>query len=82
MVEKAADVQIAVDMVTMAERDGFDTAYLLSADGDLTPAVTAVRALGRKVYVASATSGARLARECDCFLPLRRSWFAELFDSR
>jgi uncharacterized LabA/DUF88 family protein len=43
MVEKAVDVKIAIDMVVMAERDEYDTAYLLSADGDLTPAVGAVR---------------------------------------
>jgi len=35
-VEKAVDVMLAVDLVTMAERDELDAAYLLSADGDLT----------------------------------------------
>lgn len=79
MVEKAVDVKIAVDMVVMAERDEYDTAYLLSADGDLTPAVAAVRASGRKVFVASAQSGAQIAAACDTFIPLRREWFAGLF---
>lgn len=36
-VEKAVDVMLAVDMVEMAQRDDFDAAYVLSADGDLTP---------------------------------------------
>ena len=34
LVEKAVDVMLAVDLVVMAERDDFDDAYLLSADGD------------------------------------------------
>lgn len=79
MVEKAVDVMIAIDMVVMAERDEYDTAYLLSADGDLTPAVEAVRASGRRVFVASAASGARLAGACNSFLRLRVAWFDDLF---
>ncbi|MYD69248.1 MAG: NYN domain-containing protein [Acidobacteria bacterium] len=42
-VEKAVDVMLAVDLVVMAERDEFDAAYVLSRDGDFTPAVAAVR---------------------------------------
>ncbi len=79
MVEKAVDVKIAIDMVVMAERGEYETAYLLSADGDLTPAVAAVRASGKKVFVASAQSGAQLAAACDKFIPLRREWFDGLF---
>ena len=79
MVEKAVDVMIAIDMVVMAERDEFDTAYLLSTDGDLTPAVEAVRASGRKVFVASAQSGARLAQTCNTFIRLSADWFDGLF---
>ena len=80
MVEKAVDVQIAVDMVVMAERDEYDTAYLLSSDGDLSPAVDAVRATGRKVFVASAQSGAQLTRACDTFIRFRAEWFDGLFE--
>ena len=79
MVEKAVDVQIAVDMVVMAERDEFETAYLLSADGDLTPAVEATRAKGKKVLVASPSSGARLAAACNSYIRLPRAWFTGLF---
>ncbi len=78
MVEKAVDVQIAVDMVVMAERDDYDTAYLLSADGDLTPAVAAVMATGRRVFVASPAAGARLAEMSTAFLRLRRQWFVDV----
>ncbi len=79
MVEKAVDVMLAIDMVVMAEREEYDTAYLLSADGDLTPAVEAVRTSGRKVFVASAQSGARLAGACNSFIRLRPDWFDDVF---
>ena len=61
-VEKAVDVQIAVDMIAMAQRGEYDAAYLLSADGDFTPAVEEVLNIGRKVFVASPAQGGRLAR--------------------
>ena len=48
LVEKAVDVMLAVDLVVMAERDDFDDAYLLSADGDFTPAVEHVRSRGNE----------------------------------
>jgi uncharacterized LabA/DUF88 family protein len=71
MVEKAVDVMLAVDLVVMAERDLFDAAYLLSADGDFTPAVEAVRKHGKKVYVVSPSSGAQLARVANSFIKLK-----------
>jgi uncharacterized LabA/DUF88 family protein len=79
MVEKAVDVQIAVDMVVMAERGEFETAYLLSADGDLTPAVEAARAKGKRVFVASPSSGARLAAACNSYFRLPRAWFTGMY---
>ncbi len=80
MVEKAVDVQIAVDIVTLAERDAFDIAILLSADGDLTPAVAAARENGKRVIVASPARSAQLASAADRYLHLRRAWFNGLFD--
>lgn len=37
--EKGVDVEIAIDFVRLAMDDAYDTAYLLSADTDLVPAV-------------------------------------------
>lgn len=79
LVEKAVDVMIAVDMVVMAMRNEFEAAYLLSADGDFTPAVEAVRATGKRVYVASPVRGARLAMVADTFIPLGRGWFTDCY---
>lgn len=80
MVEKAVDVGIAVDMVVKSERDEYDTAYLLSADGDLTPAVDAVRASGKSVFVATPSRGSWLTLAANRYLRLDRSWFDGLFD--
>ena len=82
LVEKAVDVMLAVDLVVMAERDDFDDAYLLSADGDFTPAVEHVRSRGKKVYGVSASSGARLAAAVNSFIRIRASsWFDDCYDA-
>jgi len=72
VVEKSVDVMLAVDMVVMAERDQFDTAYLLSADGDFTPAVEAVRGCGKSVFAVSAGHGAKLRQACNAFIHIDR----------
>ena len=75
LVEKAVDVMLAVDLVVMAERDRYDTAYLLSADGDFTPAVTAARAAGKAVFAVSPAYGGQLAAAATGFIRLDREWF-------
>ena len=80
VVEKAVDVKIAVDLIQMAIRDEYDVAYLLSADGDYTPATEAVKVVpGKKVFAASLRPGAELARAVYRFIPLKRDWFADCF---
>ncbi len=80
MVEKAVDVMLAVDLVVMAERNEFDAAYLLSADGDFTPAVQAVRAHGENVYAVSALPGAQLASVVNSFIRLPTVWFNDCYE--
>lgn len=79
LVEKAVDVMLAVDMVVMAERDEYDAAYLLSADGDFTPAVCAARDQSKKVYIASPAAGAQLASVANSFIRLSGDWFDDCF---
>jgi len=79
MVEKAVDGELAVDMVVMAERDEFDAAYLLSADGDFTPAAEAVMRHGKKVYAVSLSRGAQLAAAVTSFIRLEPSWFSDCY---
>ncbi len=76
-VEKAVDVQIAVDMVSMAQRNAYDAAYLLSADGDLTPAVSEARSLGKQVFVASPNRGAQLAAAASAYIRVDADWFKD-----
>ncbi len=47
--EKGVDVQIAVDLLVGAYEDLYDRAVLVSSDSDLIPALTKVRAKGKKV---------------------------------
>lgn len=79
LVEKAVDVELAIDMVTMALSDTYNHAYLLSADGDFTPAVEAVRAQGKKVYAASAEMSHALMRAADKFFHLPSTWFSDCY---
>lgn len=80
-VEKAVDVMLAVDMVEMAQRDEYDAAYLLSADGDLTPAVRAVRGRNKKVYGVSPAYGAQLGAAVNSFIRLDRAWFQDCYSA-
>ncbi len=52
-VEKGVDMRVGVDMLSGAAKDMYDTAVLVSGDGDLTEAVIAVKELAKHVEVAS-----------------------------
>lgn len=78
-VEKAVDVFLAVDLVTLAINGEYDAAYLLSADGDYTPAVDVVRRMNRKVYAASCLQGAQLGKVVNSFIHLPQTWFADCY---
>lgn len=77
--EKAVDVMLAVDAVTMAQRGEYDVAYLLTADGDFTPVATAVRSCGRKIFAATCGPAAQLAAAVDTFIPLKSGWFRDCY---
>jgi len=79
MVEKAVDVMLAVDLVMMAQRGEFDSAYILSADGDYTPAVAAVVGLGRAVYAFSPAPGAQLGNVVRAFIRPKADWFDDCY---
>jgi len=49
LVEKGVDVRIAVDLVTHAYSNIFDTAILVSGDADFVPAIKAVQDFGKEV---------------------------------
>ncbi len=55
--EKGIDMRIGIDMLMGAVRRLYDTAILVSGDGDLAEAVRAVKSLGKHVEVASFPKG-------------------------
>jgi len=57
VVEKGVDVNIAVDMLKYAFSNAYDTAILVSGDGDFATAVEAVKDLGKHVEDAYFESG-------------------------
>lgn len=46
---KEDDIHLAVDMVKLAHNDAYDTAVLVSSDGDFVPAIKAVQEKGKEV---------------------------------
>lgn len=48
-IEKKIDIQIAIDMVSLAYENSYDTAILVSGDGDFVPVVKKIRELGKNV---------------------------------
>ena len=68
-VEKGVDVNIAVDMLTNAVNDNYDTAILVSGDGDFADVLIAVGDLGKSVENAYFGSGRsrHLSNACDVF---------------
>lgn len=52
-VEKQVDTRIVADMIGQAHAGAFERAVLLSGDEDLVPALDAVQATGRPVWLAS-----------------------------
>ena len=71
-VEKAADVYLATDMLRLAYTNAYDTAILVSSDGDFVPAVEAVKELGKHVEVAFMlkTRSHHLRQVCNVFIPI------------
>jgi uncharacterized LabA/DUF88 family protein len=50
-VEKKIDINIAIDIVSLAYEDAYDTAVLVSGDGDFVPVIKKVNELNKKVEI-------------------------------
>ena len=48
---KGVDISLAVRMLNDAHLQSFDDCHLYTSDADFVPAINAVRALGKQVYV-------------------------------
>src|SRR3990172_13297819 len=81
MVEKGVDVMIATDLVSGAVKNLYDTAILVSGDGDFFPAIEAVKDLGKHVEVAAFENNLspEAGRAADVTTMLRPSYFTTLW---
>ena len=66
-IEKGVDIYLAIDMLKYAYNNTYDTAILISGDGDFVKAVSAVRDLGKHVEHAYFKTGesTHLRESCD-----------------
>ncbi len=71
-IEKGVDVLLATDMISLAFRNAYDTAILVSGDSDYIPVVEEIQQLGKRVENASfkRTSSFELRKICDSFILL------------
>lgn len=81
-IEKGVDVKIAVDMLSMAVNNLYDTAILISGDGDFADAIEAVKNLGKHVEVAYVSQTYRLKSVWDKFIPLTSKFLRDCLYSK
>ncbi len=67
---KGDDVHLAVDLVSGAYEDLYDTAIIVSGDEDFVPAIKKAQKLGKKIVNAyfKSSSSASLKKTCDNFI--------------
>ena len=84
MVEKGVDVMLATDLVVRAFQDHYDTAIIVSGDGDFYPAIQAVKDRGKQVEVAAFETNIspEAARAADLHLKLTKTFFTGLWMTR
>jgi len=72
MIEKGVDVKLAVDMLNMAFTNIYDTAIVVSGDGDFDSAIYGAKNMGKHVENAYFSSGHsdQLKKACDKFILL------------
>lgn len=84
MVEKGVDVMLATDLVVKALRDQYETAIVVSGDGDFFPAYQAAKDAGKHVEVAAFDENlsAEAGRAADLWIKLNKTWFTGLWMTR
>ena len=79
---KEDDIRLAVDMVKLAYNNAYDTAVLISSDGDFVPAIQAVKEIGKNVENIGFENRVSyyLQQESDKFVKLTKKEVEEFFD--
>ena len=83
LVEKGVDIMVATDILQFAWRDLYDTAILVSGDGDFAYALQVVKNLGKHVEVVAFPSNLsyELSQTTDVLRILDRGFFDDLWAS-
>lgn len=78
---KEDDIYLAVDMVKLACQNKYDTAVLVSSDGDFVPAVKAVQETGKDIENVGVKGrfSYHLKHECDKFTLLNKEILTQFF---
>ena len=81
MVEKGVDMMIGVDILKNAYEDLYDTAILVSGDGDFYPALQAAKDQGKHVEIAAFETNIspETARIADLHIKLNKTYFSSLW---
>ena len=81
IVEKGVDVLLATDLVLNSVKNKYDTAIIVSGDGDFFPAIEAVKKEGKVVEVAAFESNIskEASDSADKVIKLRKSLFNHLW---
>jgi uncharacterized protein (TIGR00288 family) len=71
-VEKGVDIDLATDMLRLAYNNAYDTAIIVTGDGDFVSAVNGVKDMGKHVENANFSDGKgyHIRTACDKFIPL------------
>lgn len=80
---KEDDINLAVDMVKLAYNNAYDTAILVSSDGDFVPAIKVVKEFGKKVEnIGFETKFSwHLKNECDKYRQLSKQEVSKFLPS-
>lgn len=80
-IQKGVDTLIATDMVSMAFLNHYDVAILVSGDGDLAPAVDAVKAAGKQIIAAmiARSRSTAVANSADQEIKLDANFFIDRY---
>ncbi len=81
---KEDDIHLAVDMVKLAYNNAYDTAMLVSSDGDFVPAILAVKEIGKNIENVGFENkfSYHLKQKCDEFIRLNKKEVEQCFDNK
>lgn len=81
--EKGVDVLMAIDMLKYAFHDTYDTAVIVTGDGDFAAAVSAIKDQGKHVeHAYFEGSSDALKNECDKFIQLDGNILTNCFKNK